>query len=145
MGFSLATSHSASDVVLSGIRKARNCIDVAAYSFPSKQIATALVAAKRRGVSVRVVTDEKANYDRYTAVTFLANQGVPVRLNGQYAIMHNKFMVIGDVTVQTGSFNYTASAVSRNAENVLLIKDVPELAATYLGEFNRPWTESENW
>ncbi|MCM7469665.1 phospholipase D family protein [Enterobacter bugandensis] len=145
MGFSLATSHSASDVVLSGIRKARNCIDVAGYSFPSKQIATALVAAKRRGVSVRVVTDEKANYDRYTAVTFLANQGVPVRLNGQYVIMHNKFMVIGDVTVQTGSFNYTASAVSRNAENVLLIKDVPELAATYLGEFNRPWTESENW
>ncbi|MEI4920376.1 phospholipase D-like domain-containing protein, partial [Klebsiella pneumoniae] len=43
--------------------------------------------------------------------------------------------------VQTGSFNYTASAVSRNAENVLLIEDAPQLAETYQREFNRLWDE----
>jgi len=142
VGFSPATSHSALDVVLSGIKNARKSIDVAAYSFTSKPVATALIAAKRRGVAVRVVADQKANSDRYTAVTFMANQGVPVRLNSQYAIMHNKFMVIDDDTVQTGSFNYTASAVSRNAENALLVRDSSELAKAYQGEFNRLWNES---
>ncbi|WP_394326298.1 phospholipase D-like domain-containing protein [Enterobacter cloacae] len=64
-----------------------------------------------------------------------------VPLNGRYAIMHNKFMVIDGKNVQTGSFNYTASAVSRNAENVLLIEDAPQLAETYQREFNRLWDE----
>lgn len=41
---------------------------------------------------------------------YLARQGVPVRIDSRYAIMHNKFMVIDGVTVQTGSFNYTRSA-----------------------------------
>lgn len=89
------------------------------------------------------MADEKSNTGKYTAVKYLANQGVPVRHNGRYAIMHNKFMVVDGDTVQTGSFNYTASALSRNAENVLLIQEVPELAATYQGEFNRLWNESE--
>lgn len=143
VGFSPSASQNAIQLVLSTINSARRNIDVAAYSFTSKPVAAALVAAKNRGVAVRVVADEKSNTGKYTAVTFLANQGVPVRLNGRYAIMHNKFMVVDGDTVQTGSFNYTASAVSRNAENVLLIKEIPELAATYQGEFNRLWNESE--
>lgn len=143
VGFSPSASQNALQLVLSTINSARRNIDVAAYSFTSKPVAAALVAAKNRGVAVRVVADEKSNIGKYTAVTFLANQGVPVRLNGRYAIMHNKFMVVDGDTVQTGSFNYTASAVIRNAENVLLIKEIPELAATYQGEFNRLWNESE--
>lgn len=130
-GETFSASQNALQLVLSTINSARLNIDVAAYSFTSKPVAAALAAAKNRGVAVRVVADEKSNNGKYTAVTFLANQGVPVRLNGRYAIMHNKFMVVDGNTVQTGSFNYTASAVSRNAENVLLIKEVPELAATY--------------
>lgn len=141
-GFTPSGSQSALEVVLSGIKGAHSTIDVAAYSFTSKPVAAALVAARNRGVAIRVVADEKANNDRYTAVRFLANQGVPVRLNGQYAIMHNKFMVIDGKNVQTGSFNYTASAVSRNAENVLLVQDSPELAKAYQTEFNRLWDES---
>jgi phosphatidylserine/phosphatidylglycerophosphate/cardiolipin synthase-like enzyme len=142
VGFSPSNGHSALQVVLSTITGARRSIDVAAYSFTSKPVAAALVAARKRGVSVRVVADEKANADQYTAVTFLANQGVTVRLNAKYAIMHNKFMVVDGNTVQTGSFNYTASAATRNAENALLIQNAPELAAMYSREFHRLWNES---
>lgn len=142
VGFSPSAGQGALEIVLGAIEGATNNIDVAAYSFTSKPVATALIAAKARGVSVRVVADEKANSGTYTAVTFLANKGVQVRINAQYAIMHNKFMVIDDNTLQTGSFNYTASAAQRNAENALLIKDAPLLAAAYQGEFNRLWNES---
>ncbi|EKT1335109.1 phospholipase D family protein [Salmonella enterica] len=142
VGFSSSTGRNALQLILSGIEDAQRNIDVAAYSFTSKPVATALVAAQKRGVSIRVVADKKANSDKYTAVTFLANKGASVRLNGQYAAMHHKFMVIDGDMVQTGSFNYTASAVSRNAENALLIRNAPELAAKYQEEFNRLWNES---
>lgn len=43
---------------------------------------------------------------------------------------------------QTGSFNYTLSDEKRNAENVLVIRDNPNLAQQYKNEFNRLWAES---
>ena len=142
-GFSPSDGRPALEVVLGAINNARQSIDVAAYSFTSKPVATALAGANRRGVAVRVVADEKANSDRYTAVTYLINQGVPVHLNGRYAIMHNKVMIADGSTVQTGSFNYTASADSRNAENSIVLRGVPQIAAQYEKEFNRLWAESE--
>jgi len=129
-------------LILQGIEKAQKSILVAAYAFTSKPIATALLDAHKRGVSVRVVADSKANQRSYSAVTFLANQGVPVRTNGCYAIFHHKFMVIDGEDVETGSFNYSAAAASRNAENVLLVRNVPELARQYSAEWWRLWQEA---
>lgn len=144
VGFSPAIGGaSALDVVTQGIDSARHQILVAAYSFTSKPIATALVAAKKRGVDVQVVADEKANDGKYSAVTFLANQGVPVRLNGRYAIMHNKFMVIDGQAVETGSFNYTRAAAEHNAENALLLRNVPDLARAYTQDFQKLWSEGQ--
>ena len=101
-GFSPSDGRPALEIVLGAINNAGQSIDVAAYSFTSKPVATALAGANRRGVAVRVVADEKANSDRYTAVTYLINRGVPVHLNGRYAIMHNKFMVIDGKTSRPG-------------------------------------------
>jgi phosphatidylserine/phosphatidylglycerophosphate/cardiolipin synthase-like enzyme len=92
-------------------------------------------------VKVQVVADEKANRKKYTAVTFLANEGIPVRLNGNYAIHHNKFMIIDRTTVETGSFNYSAAAANRNAENVLVLWNVKPIAEKYLVEWLRLWEE----
>jgi phosphatidylserine/phosphatidylglycerophosphate/cardiolipin synthase-like enzyme len=127
--------------VLSGIDSAQKSILVAAYSFTSKPISAALLDAHRRGVDVRVVADAKANGKRYTAATYLANHDVPVRLNDKYAILHDKFMVIDGATIETGSFNYTAAAANKNAENVLVLRDMPEMAARYTKEWQRLWDE----
>ena len=45
------------DVILSEISRAKRSIHVQAYSFTSREIAEALVAAKNRGVSVEVILD----------------------------------------------------------------------------------------
>ena len=129
--------------MLSTIRGATQSIRVAAYSFTSKPVSEALRDAHRRGIDVRVIADKKGNSSEYTAVTFLANQGVPVRLNGNYAIHHHKFMVVDGNHIQTGSFNYSAAAVEKNAENVLVIWNAPELAAQFEHEWNRLWKEGE--
>jgi len=129
-------------LIVSCINAAKRNIIVAAYSFTSKPISRALLNAHKRGVIVQIVADKEGN-SQYTAVTFLANQGIPVRLNSQYAAHHHKFMVIDGKHVETGSFNYSAAAVDKNAENVLVLWDVPELAALYAAEWQRLWNEAE--
>jgi len=130
------------NIILNGIRRAESSIIVAAYSFTSRPIATALLEAHRRGVNVRVIADSRANNNRHTAVRFLANYGLPVRINDRYAIFHHKFMIFDELHVQTGSFNYSAAAVDRNTENVLLLRNVPEIAKLYVQEWQRLWNES---
>ena len=88
-----------------------------------------------------VVVDKSEATARYTAATFLANQGVPVRIDYRYAIMHDKFMVVDGETVEEGSFNYTAAAERSNAENVLVLHD-PAVAGAYGKEWDRLWGES---
>jgi phosphatidylserine/phosphatidylglycerophosphate/cardiolipin synthase-like enzyme len=135
----------AEDVVVQAIREAKNSVHMAAYSFTSKPIAAALLAAKQRGIDVKIVVDHKENSGKYSAATFTANQGVPTRTDSHYAIMHNKFLVIDGKSVETGSFNYTAAAASKNAENALLLRNVPSLAAVYEKEWTRLWSESDDF
>ncbi|WP_345538926.1 phospholipase D family protein [Variovorax defluvii] len=128
-------------LVLDTIRGAKATLLVAAYSFTSKPVATALRDAQRRGVQVFVVVDAGEAAKGYSAARFLANERVPVRVNARYALQHNKFIVVDGAMVQTGSFNYTASAAERNAENVLVVSNAPDLAARYGREWRRLWDE----
>lgn len=131
------------NLVIKGIDSAKKSIHVAAYSFTSKPIATALLNASKRGVTIQVVADEKSNSGKYSAVTYLANNGIPVRLDGNYPIFHHKFMVIDSVNLETGSFNYSAAAATKNAENVLVLWNVPQIAQAYDHEWARVWAEAQ--
>lgn len=131
----------AQPLVLNTLNQATDSIDLAAYAFTSQSVAKVLLAAKRRGVNVRVLADKQSGRERYSAVTFLANQGVSVRLNGRYAIQHSKFALIDGETVQTGSLNYTQSAFMRNAENIVVIRGERAVSLAYQQEFERLWAE----
>jgi len=128
-------------LVLKTINSAKSLICVAAYSFTSKPVAEVLVKATKRGVKVKVVADAKSNTGKYSAVTYLANQGLDVNLNGKYAIMHNKFIVVDNKTVETGSFNYSAAAANKNAENVIVIWDNKDVASIYAKQCETLYSE----
>ncbi len=122
-------------LVVAEIDAAQRTIRVQAYSFTSIPILSALKAAHTRGVDIEVIVDKTSarvskSGSRYSAATYLSNAGVPVWVDVRVSIAHNKVMVIDGATVITGSFNFTASAQSRNAENLLVIRD-PQLAAQY--------------
>lgn len=135
----------ATDTIVRLIDDAERSILVAAYSFTSRDIARALVAAHGRGVDVRAVLDKSNATDRYTSATFLANAGIPTRINDRYAIMHNKFMVMDGTTVQTGSFNYTKAAEQENAENIVILRDAPGFASQYSALWQRLWDEGREY
>jgi phosphatidylserine/phosphatidylglycerophosphate/cardiolipin synthase-like enzyme len=89
------------------------------------------------------VADWKASHDRFSQIRVLSDAGIPVRLDEHYAIFHHKFLVIDGVTLETGSFNYTTAAVKHNAENALVLWNVPQIAEIYAKEWKRLWEESK--
>ena len=102
-----------------------------AYNFTSAPIAKALVDAHKRGVTVLAVLDKSNETKKYSAATFLVNAGIQTLIDDQHAIAHSKVLVIDSATVITGSFNFTKAAETSNVENLLVIKDAPELVKAY--------------
>lgn len=129
-------------LVVEAVRKAKRQILVQAYGFTHKAIAQALVDARRRGVDVQVIADRQQTETLVNSlVVWLAEQGVPVWLDGEHAAAHNKVMVLdngtADATVITGSFNFTHAAQHRNAENLLLLRAHATLAEAYAANWRR--------
>lgn len=127
------------DLIVSQIDSAEKEILLQAYSFTSMPIAKAIINAQKRGVETKAILDKGQFTAKYSAATFLLNQGVPVWNDDSVAIAHNKVIVIDEKTVITGSFNFTKAAQEKNAENVIIITD-KNLAAQYA----KNWEDREN-
>jgi len=119
------------EAIIRELNKGKSTILVQAYSFTSAPIAKALLNAHKRGVKVEVILDKSQRTQKYSSATFLFNVGIPVKIDAQHAIAHNKVMVIDGETVITGSFNFTKAAEENNAENLLVIRD-KKLAERYI-------------
>ncbi|WP_169055438.1 phospholipase D family protein [Rhizobium sp. P44RR-XXIV] len=103
--------------IIDAIEKAKSSIRVQAYGFTSLPIIHALQRAAGRGVEVLVILD-KTNERKYSGTTLLEAAGIPVWIDFEPAIAHNKVIVIDGRLTIGGSYNYTAAAQKRNAENV---------------------------
>jgi phosphatidylserine/phosphatidylglycerophosphate/cardiolipin synthase-like enzyme len=123
------------EAVVAEIEAARQTILVQAYSFTSTPIAKALVDAHTRGVQIAVILDKSNRTDRYSAADFVQHAGIPTYIDAEHAIAHNKIMLIDGRTILTGSFNFTKQAEKNNAENLLVIKDRPDMFGKYYANF----------
>ncbi|MFH0992427.1 MAG: phospholipase D-like domain-containing protein [bacterium] len=136
------------------INAAKYSIDVCLYSLSKSvgtSVATALVAAKLRGVRVRVI-GEQDNIAIQEPWGTLMQNGIQViddafdgTLSSQ-GLMHNKFAIFdyrdrfsaSDDWVWTGSWNATDSGTDQDSQNALEIQD-QALAGAYTVEFNEMW------
>lgn len=137
---------SAQQLVLKTISTARQDIRVMGYSFTSPEVVRSLIAAKRRGVDVRVVLDQKANTGKASvaAMNLLVNAGIPVRTVSRYKILHDKVIVTDGRNTQLGSFNYSRAAGS-NSENVLVVWNDPVVAQRYLQHWQSRHDAGTDW
>ena len=121
---------------------AKKSIKVMAYGFTATNLAEALVRAKRRGVDVGLIQDEKSAQNNRETLPILLAAGIDVRSDGKHAIQHNKVMLIDDDIVITGSYNFTKSAESRNAENIMIVRS-SYAAKRYADNWKLHWDHSE--
>src|SRR5690606_748978 len=119
------------DAIVKEVDAAMDEVYVLAYSFTSDPIREALERAHKRGVYVVVIADEGQFTQQYSDVWQLMDSGIITRSDGSHSIQHNKVILIDKEILITGSFNFSDAAEKSNAENLLVIKDSPELCRNY--------------
>lgn len=128
------------------IQRARLSLDGAFYDIEAMDAVEAIIAAKQRGVKVRLVTDsdnlvDKADPSRArAAIQRLVAAGIPIISDQRSGFMHHKFMVLDGHTVWTGSTNLTPSSLYHHNNNALTIRS-KELASAFTAEFERMFTD----
>lgn len=139
------------DELISLIQAEKKSVKAAVYCLMHRGISQALIDAYKRGVQVEVIVDPYSVKSRSPVKKmgaahlpiFVWNPFVPDKQSkkgkvtkSRKPLMHDKFCVLGDSRVWTGSFNFTFEAASSNRENVVILES-SEIAARYLEEFNR--------
>lgn len=127
--------------ILQSINNATTSIDAAYYEMNMESIADALIAAKNRGVQVRLIVDdedfvhreeeqpENSMLDVFEAAGWRlycedeTPRSYDMRCDDRASnLMHNKFMIIDSTEVYTGSMNYTHNGIYNNNNNLLVFR-----------------------
>ncbi|MBA7490290.1 Cardiolipin synthase B [subsurface metagenome] len=126
-------------IIIKNIDDAKEFINIAMYTFTDREIAQAIIRARDRGVDIKIYLDRSQVNAKYSKSRYFVNNGIEgIRISSNNYIMHNKFAVIDNKIVITGSYNWTASAGERNDENLLLIDD-NNIIKEYQNQFNNLW------
>ena len=120
------------------IRNAEFSVDAAIYDLNLWSIRDALLAAHDAGVQVRVVA-ESDNLDE-TEFQELEQAGIEILGDRRESLMHNKYVVIDQLEVWTGSMNFTLNGAYRNDNNLVHIRS-SKLAENYSVEFEEMFVD----
>lgn len=127
-------------VLVRAISAVNSTLDVALYNLQLSEVVNALVAARDRGVRVRVILDEKRVFPKRNAdIQRLLDAGMAVRVmngRGRSGAMHNKFAVLDGALLINGAHNWSATAENTNAENTIFTAE-PYYIQVFGAEFDR--------
>jgi len=110
---------------------------------PSNVLIRELIAAKRRGVEVKVILERREEKERATlrnmkTGSLLAKAGVEVVYDPLDITTHTKLLIIDDRISIVGSTNWTYNALEKNHEVSVLIRS-PEVANNLQKYFQGVW------
>ena len=130
--------------IIDEIANAKDSIDIAVFNITSLGIKTALKKTQKRGVPIRILSDQGQSEDLHSVMGSLLEDGFKIKLiegKGQNGLMHNKFAIFDHKLLLTGSYNWTETAEHYNYENVLFLRD-KNLIKAYQNEFDLLWSKN---
>ncbi|KAL3876139.1 hypothetical protein ACJMK2_034011 [Sinanodonta woodiana] len=113
-------------------------LDVSVFVITCVDLADLLIEAHKRGVVVRVITDDEQVDITGSQIWKLRRAGIDVRTDQSSYNMHHKFVVVDKMLLLNGSFNWTRQAITGNQENLMIINS-SRIVSLYLGEFEKLW------
>jgi len=119
------------------IEGAEDSLDICVFTITDDRLTERIIAAHRRGVSVRIITDNDKQYDTGSDIARLVKAHVPTRFDPDNDHMHHKFAIVDDARLITGSYNWTRGA-THNHENVLIFAH-DATVKRFADEFERLW------
>lgn len=126
--------------IVSQLRAARLSVDICVFTLSDDRITAEVLASLRRGVALRLITDNEKVFDRGSDIGALREGGVPIVVDQTAAHMHHKFAIFDGERLLNGSYNWTRSAAQHNEENLVLTND-PDLIDQFSAEFDRLWVD----
>ena len=136
----------------------KNNIDFAIYGLQDQDIIlNALISAQKRGVKIRGIVDkDELNFYKDSNLLFKYFDNVkndkflPIAKHEQddkftrakQALMHDKFFIVDDKYVWTGSTNVSAACMTFNANTAITIVS-PEVANVYKKEFEQMYLQDK--
>ncbi len=128
------------------INSAKSTLDIAIYSITKKEIVDAIINAKNRGVTVRLMTDkiESSSKSEAKELKLLKDKKIPIKVNSHSGLLHIKTTIADKSVATTGSYNYTENASIQNDEVLLIIKD-SKVATDFSDEFQRMWQDKNDY
>jgi len=126
--------------IVQEINQALSTIDIAIYSFTRDEIADALIAAKNRGVQIRILADSSQASGTGSDIARLEAAGFQLKRTsgGGGGILHDKFAIFDKRLLLTGSYNWSTNA-EENDENAVFIRNTSVIEA-FQTNFNLMWS-----
>lgn len=124
--------------IIHEINSAVSTLKVCVFTISDDQIAAALLAAHRKGIDVKILTDNDKLHDIGSDIKILAKERMQLRIDNTTNHMHHKFMIKDEHTLLTGSYNWTNSAARYNHENIVVTNN-RGLVNSFLNEFEKLW------
>ena len=116
------------------IGAAKKTVDAVTFTFSSRILADAVIAAKDRGVKVRFMTDSGMGKSSWAAKLIFDN-GVEMKWRkgrNSKGAMHNKYVILDGKILQTGSFNWSINGNVNSFENMIFVNDADAINAYQL-------------
>jgi phosphatidylserine/phosphatidylglycerophosphate/cardiolipin synthase-like enzyme len=134
------------DRIVHRITRARQTMDLCVFTITDDRISRPILDAHRRGVRVRIISDNEKAHDPGSDIRRFTDAGIPVKVDdvrgpgesGLTGHMHHKFAIFDGARLLNGSYNWTRGAATSNYENLVDTAD-PPLVARFAAEFERLW------
>ena len=145
---SIKTSFSPGDackeIIINHIFNAKESLDIAVFTISDDEITAEILRAWKRGVEVRIITDNDKSLDEGSDIYLLAKNDIPVKVDNSPRHMHHKFSICDGIYVLTGSYNWTLSAARYNQENIIELEN-QAIADQFQAEFNLLWENLDEY
>jgi phosphatidylserine/phosphatidylglycerophosphate/cardiolipin synthase-like enzyme len=145
---SIKTSFSPGDackeMIINHIFNAKESLDIAVFTISDDEITAEILRAWKRGVEVRIITDNDKSLDEGSDIYLLAKNDIPVKVDNSPRHMHHKFSICDGIYVLTGSYNWTLSAARYNQENIIELEN-QAIADQFQAEFNLLWENLDEY
>jgi len=118
------------DRIIEHMDKASSSIELVVYEIRSNEIVDALIAAKHRGVRVRILVDSVHSPVATPQEKTLEEEGIDVkRVRGiSNDLMHDKFILFDGAVASTPSYNRSAKSLrAKNEEEAAFTHDKAQI------------------
>lgn len=125
------------------VENAQEYIYMPVFLITHKELCSALIRAKNRGIDVKIIIDATNAHGHHSEHAILRQAGIKVKTENYAGKLHSKSIIIDDLYTVIGSMNFSKSGSDKNDENVLIIKN-PDIAMFYKKFFQYLWARIDD-